>query len=80
MQFLDQAPMRTPFMIESVQAATDNTIDLSKHLESLGFLPNEQVELLSCAPFSSDPIIVRIGLSKFALRRAEAAYVKIKPL
>ncbi len=80
---LDQMPMNTPFIIEAIspfEPDTTSASDLSKDLESLGFLPNEQVELLACAPFSGDPLVVRVGLSKFALRRAEAAYIRVRSL
>jgi ferrous iron transport protein A len=80
---LDEVPINKIFMIEAIvptQATANASFDLSNDLESLGFLPNEQVELLACAPFSGDPLLVRVGLSKFALRRAEAACIRVRAL
>ena len=46
-------------------------------LEDIGFLHGERVMLLARGPFGGDPLVVRVGLSTFALRRAEAACVRL---
>lgn len=46
-------------------------------LEEIGFLPGEQVVLMARAQPGGDPLVVRVGSSTFALRRAEAACVQI---
>lgn len=48
-------------------------------LEEIGFLPGEQVVLLARAQPGGDPMVVRVGSSTFALRRAEAACVCLQP-
>ncbi len=48
-------------------------------LEEIGFLHGERVELLARAEPGGDPLVVRIGDSTFALRRAEAACVRVLP-
>ena len=45
-------------------------------LEEIGFLPGEQVMLLAKVP-GGDPMVVRVGSSTFALRRAEAACIRL---
>ncbi len=45
-------------------------------LEEIGFLPGEQVMLLARVP-GGDPMVARVGSSTFALRRAEAACVRL---
>ena len=50
-----------------------------RQLMELGFLRGEQVVLLRRTQPGNDPMVVRIGLSTFALRRAEAACVLIEP-
>ena len=46
-------------------------------LEELGFVPGEHVAVLARAMPGADPLVVRIGQSTFALRRAEADCVQL---
>ncbi|HJV69449.1 FeoA family protein [Ideonella sp.] len=46
-------------------------------LTALGFEPGEPVRLISRARPGGDPLCVRVGGSTYALRRAEAACVRI---
>jgi ferrous iron transport protein A len=48
-------------------------------LAEIGFVEGEQVQLLRRGPIGGDPLMVRVGLSVFALRRAEAACVQVQP-
>ncbi len=50
---------------------------LSAQLQDLGFVPGETVRLLRRAAIGGDPLLLRVGLSTFALRRAEAACVRV---
>ncbi len=47
-------------------------------LEELGFLPGEAVCVMARGQPGADPLVVRIGQSTFALRRAEAACVLVQ--
>lgn len=47
-------------------------------LHDLGFVPGEQVKLMARG-LGGDPLVVRVGLSTYALRRAEAACVHTAP-
>jgi len=47
-------------------------------LAEIGFLPGEAVEILSRGLPGGDPLVVRIGQSTFALRRAEAACIQVQ--
>lgn len=49
-------------------------------LAEIGFLPGESVHVVAWGPFGGDPIVVRVGDSTFALRRAEAACVQVERL
>jgi ferrous iron transport protein A len=53
--------------------------DWPQRLEEIGFLPGERVMLMARGQPGSDPLAVRIGHSTFALRRAEAACVLVRP-
>ncbi|MDN3544934.1 MAG: ferrous iron transport protein A [Roseateles asaccharophilus] len=47
-------------------------------LEQIGFVAGEPVRVLSRALLGGEPLVVRIGQSTFALRRAEAACILLK--
>ncbi|CAN5172665.1 hypothetical protein BH11PSE10_BH11PSE10_12950 [soil metagenome] len=47
-------------------------------LAEIGFLPGELVSVMARGLPGSDPLVVRIGQSTFALRRAEAACIKLQ--
>jgi ferrous iron transport protein A len=49
----------------------------SRWLEEIGFVVGEQVTLMARALPGGDPLVVRVGQSTFALRRAEAACVAV---
>ncbi|MBT9491175.1 MAG: ferrous iron transport protein A [Paucibacter sp.] len=47
-------------------------------LEELGFWPGEAVCVMARGLPGADPLVVRIGQSTFALRRAEAACIRVR--
>ncbi len=49
-------------------------------LRDLGFVAGARCEVLARMWFGGDPLVVRIGGSTFALRRAEAAAVSVQRL
>ncbi len=51
---------------------------IAQRLKELGFVPGEQVRLISVAPFGGDPLLVQIGFTRFALRRSEALRVVVE--
>lgn len=51
--------------------------ELSRRLLEIGFFPGAEVEVLAIIWPGEDPLAVRVGGSTFALRRREAALVKI---
>lgn len=48
-------------------------------LQDLGFVSGEPVQVLRRAALGGDPLVVRVGTSTYALRRAEAACVRVLP-
>jgi ferrous iron transport protein A len=52
---------------------------IAGRLRDLGFVPGEPVRLVACGPLGGEPILVQIGYTRFALRRAEARRVRIEP-
>ena len=51
---------------------------IAQRLLDLGFVVGEQVRCVTVAPFGGDPMLVQIGFTRFALRKAEAARVLIE--
>jgi ferrous iron transport protein A len=58
---------------------TGTSVDVSRRLMELGFVPGETIRMLKRAMPGGDPLAVRVGHSTFALRRFEAALISIKP-
>jgi ferrous iron transport protein A len=53
--------------------------ELSRRLSELGFLPGELVRIVARGFLSREPIAVRVGTGTFALRRFEAACIRVRP-
>ncbi|WP_038343481.1 FeoA family protein [Acinetobacter sp. A47] len=47
-------------------------------LESLGFVPGTQVQVVTKGIFGGDPILIQLGFTRFALRKAEADKIEIQ--
>jgi ferrous iron transport protein A len=60
--------------------APDAVPDWARWLGEIGFLPGERVTVTTRSPWGGDPMVVRVGQSGFALRRAEAACVQVESL
>ena len=58
--------------------APEGAPDWGHWLEEIGFVTGEHVSVLSRAMPGADPLVVRVGQSTFALRRAEAACVHLE--
>lgn len=75
---LASAPLRVPFSVHRL-VYPQGDAGWPQRLEELGFLPGERVMVLTRGWPGGDPIAVRVGHSSFALRRAEAACVEVRP-
>ncbi|MES2190761.1 MAG: FeoA family protein [Pseudomonadota bacterium] len=56
------------------------TPEWAVQLEDIGFLSGERVAIMARGMPGGDPLVVRVGLSTFALRLDEAACIQIQPL
>lgn len=74
---LDRSRLRERCVVTAVQAPV-RAPEWGPWLEEIGFMPGEQVELMARGAFGGDPLVVRIGLSTFALRQAEAACIVVE--
>jgi len=51
---------------------------ISQRLRELGFVTGEEVRVVAVGPFGGDPLVVQVGFTRFALRRQEAARVRLR--
>ncbi|MDB6062493.1 MAG: ferrous iron transport protein [Verrucomicrobiaceae bacterium] len=52
---------------------------IAERLRALGFVSGEAVRVVARGLFSAGPLVVQVGFTRFALRRAEAARVVVAP-
>jgi ferrous iron transport protein A len=75
---LADLPAHRPGRVIGLEAgAGAEAEDLALRLSELGFLAGEAVEVVARAAFGG-PLAVRIGTATFALRRSEAAAVRVR--
>ena len=75
---LSELAKGAPAVIHDVEDANPND-PISRRLRELGFVPGEPVRIVARGPVGGDPLLVEIGFTRFALRRAEAARVQVIP-
>lgn len=64
-------------VIQSVQHI--NTHDMiAQRLNDLGFVSGELVHVTAVTPFKLGPLVIKIGMARFALRQSEAARILVK--
>lgn len=73
---LEKMDLGIPGIIHSVETPA-NSPEWKQWLEEIGFIAGEQVQLMARGMPGGDPLMVRIGTSTFALRRAEAACISV---
>jgi ferrous iron transport protein A len=73
---LDLASIGDALTVQQVEAPLAAP-EWARWLEEIGFIAGEQVMLMARALPGGDPMVVRIGQSTFALRRAEAACIGV---
>ncbi len=73
---LDLASIGRVLCVLQVEAP-NSAPEWARWLEEIGFIPGERVMLVAHGLPGGDPLVVRIGQSTFALRRAEAACVRV---
>jgi ferrous iron transport protein A len=65
--------------VARVTGASDGSAaaELRSRLEDIGFDSGEWVEVLTRAALGGDPMVIRVGHSRFVLRRNEARCVQV---
>ena len=60
-------------------AIPEQAPEWAQWLDEIGFIPGERVMVTARGVPGGDPLVVRVGNSTFALRRAEAACIHLEP-
>ena len=74
---LSELPKGTRAVVDRVHDA--HAVDpIARRLRDLGFVDGEPVRVVAIGPMGGDPILIQIGFTRFALRRAEAARISVR--
>lgn len=74
---LSELARRTPAIVDTVEERMPND-PIARRLRELGFVAGEEVLVVAAGPFGAEPLLVQVGFTRFALRRAEAARVHLR--
>jgi ferrous iron transport protein A len=74
---LSELPKRRPAVVDLVEDHMPNDA-VARRLRELGFVAGEDVEVVAAGPLGAEPLLVQVGFTRFALRRAEAARVRLR--
>ncbi|GAB3368279.1 FeoA family protein [Lysobacter rhizosphaerae] len=73
---LSELPRRIAATVERVEDQMPNDA-IARRLRELGFVSGERVEVMAAGPIAAEPLLVQIGFTRFALRRSEAARIRV---
>jgi len=82
--FVARSTVRLSDLSKGTSAVVDRVDDahandtVAQRLRDIGFVDGEPVRVVACAPLGADPLLIQIGFTRFALRRAEAARVSVR--
>ena len=74
---LTELPPRIRAVVAEVRDQSPDDA-IARRLRELGFVAGESVEIVAAGPFGAEPLLVQIGYTRFALRRSEAARVRLR--
>lgn len=87
MAYLDRPQPKSTFRLSELSRRDTVTVHtvreeragdpVSGRLRDLGFVAGEDIRVVARAPFGGDPLVVQVGFTRFALRRAEAARIMV---
>lgn len=73
---LSDLPRRVAAIVDAVEDVHPND-GVARRLRELGFVGGERVEVMAAGPIAAEPLLVQVGFTRFALRRVEAARVRV---
>ncbi|MGN6112482.1 MAG: FeoA family protein [Luteimonas sp.] len=74
---LSDLPRRVAAIVDHVEDLAPNDA-IARRLRELGFVAGEAVEVMAAGPVGAEPLLVQVGFTRFALRRSEAARVRVQ--
>jgi len=74
---LSDLPHRISAIVETVEDRAPND-GIARRLRELGFVAGEAVQVMASGPVGAEPLLIQIGYTRFALRRSEAARVRVR--
>ena len=74
---LSDLPKGATAVVDRVDDAHASDL-IAQRLRDLGFVAGGPVRLVAVGPRGADPLLIQIGSTRFALRRAEAARVIVR--
>ena len=74
---LTELPSRIPAIVESEEEHGPQDA-IARRLRELGFVNGEEVEVVAKGPLGAEPLLVQVGFTRFALRRSEAARIRLR--
>jgi ferrous iron transport protein A len=74
---LSDLPHRAAAYVVAVVDAVPNDA-VARRLRDIGFVDGERVEVVAKGPVGAEPLLVHVGFTRFALRRSEAARVRVR--
>lgn len=78
---LSDLKVKQTAIISRVNRTTSDSVNqpdlVASRLETLGFVPGTQVQVITKGLFGGDPILIQIGFTRFALRKVEAERIEI---
>jgi ferrous iron transport protein A len=75
---LSELQDQVPAVVATVEDAAPAD-PVARRLRELGFVQGEVVRIVARGPIKADPVLVQVGFTRFALRRAEADRVMVDP-
>jgi ferrous iron transport protein A len=74
---LSDLPKGSVALVHEVEEVGPRDV-IARRLRDLGFVRGEAVRVVTRGPVGAEPLLVQIGFTRFALRRAEAARVRLQ--
>ena len=75
---LSELPQGQAATVRMVEDVSEGDV-IARRLRDLGFVAGEPVRVVAQGPIGAEPLLVQVGYTRFALRRTEAARVRVEP-
>jgi ferrous iron transport protein A len=73
---LSDLPLGVPARVSHVEDRSSADM-IAARLRDLGFVKDEPVQIVAAGPVGGDPLLVRVGFTRFALRHGEASRILV---